>query len=153
MTATSDRWEFFIFVTQNHRYFRMKKNEKYTYRSEKRLEKHCRAKSLARRKVCFMHTSFYQFGRHERFTAVFFLVETFRSFLLRHFGHLSHSCVKTHHNSVFSLYFQSFWPKWLNFSRSFKKRFGLDRKKTGLQASISANHTHGATRLLRQWSL
>jgi len=45
-----------------------------------------------------------------------FFAETFRSFLaetfwsLKHFGHLSHSCVKTRHKSVFSLYFQTFWP-------------------------------------------
>jgi len=35
----------------------------------------------------------------------FFFVETFRSFWsLKHLGHLSHSCIKTHHKSVFSAY-------------------------------------------------
>ena len=52
----------------------------------------------------------------------FFFAEHFGHFLLRHFGHLkhfghlSHSCVKTHRNSVFSLYFQTFWLKWQFFS-------------------------------------
>jgi len=50
-----------------------------------------------------------------------FSTETFQSFLaetflsLKHFGHLSHSCHKTCHKSVFSLYFQTFWLKWLIF--------------------------------------
>ena len=44
---------------------------------------------------------------------------------MKHFGHLSRSCMKTRHNSVFSLCFQTFWPKSLNFLRSFQERFGL----------------------------
>jgi len=64
--------------------------------------------------------------------------ETFRSFLLRHFGHWNISVVcltvvlKLTKTVLFCLYFQMFWPKWLNFFRSFQKRFGLwpknDRK-------------------------
>jgi len=42
-------------------------------------------------------------------------------FSLKHFGHLS--------QVFFSLYFQTFWPKWFNFFRSFQKRFGLWPKK------------------------
>jgi len=39
---------------------------------------------------------------------LFFFAETFRSFLLKHFGHLSHSCIETHHITVFfSLNFQN----------------------------------------------
>jgi len=39
--------------------------------------------------------------------SLFLFVETFRSFLaetfssLKHFGHLSHNCIKTRHKSVF----------------------------------------------------
>jgi len=42
----------------------------------------------------------------------FFFAETFRSFLaetfwsLKHFGNLSHSCVKTRHKSVFTFSFK-----------------------------------------------
>jgi len=48
----------------------------------------------------------------------FFFTKTFWS--LKHFSHLSQSCSKTCHNSVFSLYFQTFWPKWLNFFQLFQ---------------------------------
>jgi len=58
-----------------------------------------------------------------------FFAETFRSFLLRHFGHLSHSCIETCHNSVFSLFLQTFWPKWLNFFGHFKNVLVYDWKK------------------------
>jgi len=64
-------------------------------------------------------------------TAFFFF------FLMKHFDHfccdslviktfrsLTHSCIKTHHNSVFCLYFRTFWPTLL-FFWSFRKRFGL----------------------------
>jgi len=60
---------------------------------------------------------------------------------LKHFGLLSHSCIKTHHRSVFSLYFETLWLKWLNLFRSFQKRFGLwpknNRKK---QHSSNGRH-------------
>ena len=46
-------------------------------------------------------------------------------FSSRHFGHLSHSCIKTPRNRAFSPYFQTFWPKWVNFFRSFQNHFGL----------------------------
>ena len=45
--------------------------------------------------------------RKDEVGSCFFFAETFRSFFakifwsLRHFGHLSHSCIKTHGNSVF----------------------------------------------------
>ena len=39
-----------------------------------------------------------------------FLVEIFWS--LKYFGHLSHSCIKTCHETVLSLYFQTFLLKW-----------------------------------------
>ena len=64
-----------------------------------------------------------------------FFAETFRSFFVEtfwsliHFGHLSHSCIKTHHNSVFSLYIQTLRPKWLNFFRPFQRRFSVWPKK------------------------
>jgi len=58
---------------------------------------------------------------------VFFFAKTFWS--LKHFGHLSRSCIKTRRNSVFRLYFQTFWPKWLNCFRSFQNHFGLWPKK------------------------
>jgi len=49
---------------------------------------------------------------------------------LKHVGHLSHSCIKTRHITVLvSLYFQTFWPKWFNFFRSFQNHFGLWPKK------------------------
>jgi len=60
-----------------------------------------------------------------------FFAETFRSFLLTHFGHWNISVIcltvvlKLTITVFFSLYFQTFWPKWLNFFRSFQKRFGL----------------------------
>jgi len=69
----------------------------------------------------------------------FLFVETFWS--LKYFGHLSQSCVKARQNSVFCLYFPTFWPKWLNFFRSFQKRFRLlpknSRKKQIQIADIS----------------
>ena len=67
-------------------------------------------------KVCLLHPAFFSL-KHSCL------------FLPRHFGHLSHSCIKTCHNSVFSLHFQTFWPKWLNFFWSFKKRLSLLTKK------------------------
>jgi len=46
-------------------------------------------------------------------------------FSLKHFGHLFHGCIKARRIKVFlSMYFQTFWPEWLNFFRSFRKRFG-----------------------------
>ena len=56
-----------------------------------------------------------------------FVAETFWS--LKDFGHLSHSCIKTRRNSVFSLYFQTFWPKWLIFFGHFKNISVCDRIK------------------------
>ena len=69
----------------------------------------------------------------------FFFAETFRSFFadtfwsLKHFGHLSHSCVKTCCNSVYNLYFQTSWAKWLG---HFKKILVYDWNKTQV-ASIT----------------
>ena len=60
-----------------------------------------------------------------------FFAETIRSFFaekfwsLKHFGHLSHSCIKTSCNRFFSSYFYTFWPNWLKFFRSFQDHFGL----------------------------
>jgi len=45
-----------------------------------------------------------------------FFAETFCS--LKHFSHLSHSCIKTRCNSVFTLHFQTFWSKWFNTLRA-----------------------------------
>jgi len=56
------------------------------------------------------------------FGGLFFFTVTFGHFLLGHFGHLSHSCIKTRRNS---LCFQTLWSKWLNFVRSFQIRFVL----------------------------
>jgi len=50
-------------------------------------------------------------------------------FSLKHFGHLSQSCIKTRRTVFIYLYFQTFWPKWLNFFQSFQKGFGLWPKK------------------------
>jgi len=66
---------------------------------------------------------------------------------LKHFDHLSHSCIKTHHNSVFSLYFQTFSPKWLNFFRSFQKRFSLWPKKTACRARLWSRYSNYRLRL------
>jgi len=68
--------------------------------------------------------------------SLFFFAETFRSFLLRHFGHwnISVICFTVLLKlaiSVFSLYFQTFSPKWLNFFRSLEKRYSLWPKKIG----------------------
>ena len=69
-----------------------------------------------------------------------FFAETFRPFLaetfwsLKHFDHLSNSGIESRHNSVFSLYFQTFWPKWLDFFRSFQKRFSLWPRKNSLNS-------------------
>jgi len=61
--------------------------------------------------------------------------ETFRSFLLRKFGHWNISVIcltvilKLASTVFFSLCFQTFWPKWLTFFRSFQNHFGLWPKK------------------------
>jgi len=47
----------------------------------------------------------------------------------------------------FSLYFQASWPKWLNFFRSFQKRFGLWPNKTTsrlVALSVASNATASA---------
>ena len=60
----------------------------------------------------------------------FFCAKTFRSILLRRFGHWNISAIcltvvlKLATTVFFSLYFQTFWQKW-QFFRSFQKRFGL----------------------------
>jgi len=63
---------------------------------------------------------------------LFFLsLKHFIRFLLRHFGHWNISVIclavvlKLAITVFFSLYLQTFWPKWLNFFQSFQKRFGL----------------------------
>jgi len=67
-----------------------------------------------------------------------FFAETFRSFLLRHFGHwnISVTCLtvvlKLAITVFFSLYFQKFGPKWFNFFRPFQKCFSLWPKKIAL---------------------
>jgi len=43
---------------------------------------------------------------------------------------VTHGCIKTHRSSVSSLFFQTFWPKWLKFFRSFQNHFGPRPKKT-----------------------
>ena len=69
----------------------------------------------------------------------FFFAETFRLFLLGHFGHWNISVIcftillKLTITVFFSLYFQRFWPKWLNFFPSFQKRFDLWPKKNRSQ--------------------
>jgi len=62
-------------------------------------------------------------------TLLSFFAETF--WLLRCFGHLSHSYVKTCHSSAhyISLYLQTFWLKWLNFFGNFKNISVYDWKK------------------------
>jgi len=47
----------------------------------------------------------------------------------RHFARLSHICIKLAVTVFVSQCFQPFWPKWLNFFRSFQKHFGLWPKK------------------------
>ena len=62
-------------------------------------------------------------------SVLFFSLKHFGHFFLGHLGHwnshLPRRCIKTHHNSVFSPYFETFWPKWLIFFRSFQKHFVL----------------------------
>jgi len=53
----------------------------------------------------------------------YFFAEIFRSFFLKHFGHLFHSLLKLCTTVFFTLYFQTFWLKWLNFFRPFQIRF------------------------------
>jgi len=71
---------------------------------------------------------------------LFFSLRHLGHFLQRHFGHWNVSVIfltvvsKIAVTVFISLYFQSFWPKWLIFFRSFQKRFGvwspIDRKKS-----------------------
>ena len=82
--------------------------------------------------------------------------------MLRHFCHwnISVICLTVVLNLAitvfFSLYFQTFWPKWLNFFRSFQKRFGLWPKKNSfLHASTvtrvdccERKHTRTASKAL-----
>jgi len=54
----------------------------------------------------------------------------------------------------FSLYFQRFWPKWLNFFLSFQKRFGIWLKKhpgaaiAGEKFGISGNLSNSGLRVI-----
>jgi len=58
--------------------------------------------------------------------------ETFWS--LRHFGHFSRTVLLKSAVTVhFNLYFQTLWPKWLNFFWSLQKHFGLWPKKNSFQ--------------------
>ena len=63
----------------------------------------------------------------------------FGHFLLRHFDHwnISVICLTVAVTLAvavfFSLYFQTFWPKWLNCFWSFQKHFGLWPKKNSFQ--------------------
>ena len=63
----------------------------------------------------------------------FFLLNHFSHSPLRYFGHLLHSCIKTRPKSVFSLYFQTFWPKWLTFFGHFKNLSVYDQKKAQVE--------------------
>jgi len=60
-----------------------------------------------------------------------FLLIQFGHLLVRYFGHWDISVIcltavsKLAVTVFFSLYFQTFWPKWLNFFRSFQNHFGL----------------------------
>jgi len=73
------------------------------------------------------------------------------SFSLRHFGHLSHSCIETRHCSISNLYFQTFWPKWLNFFRSIQKTFRSMTEKQQLWRKARTNVRHLQIGLL-YWS-
>ena len=61
---------------------------------------------------------------------------------MRHFGHWNISVIcltvvsKLAKKVFFSLYFQTFWPKWLNFFRSFQNVPGYDRIKTTLDINL-----------------
>ena len=57
-----------------------------------------------------------------------FVSQTF-THILRRFGHLSHSYIKTRRRSVDSLYFQTFWPTRLNSFWSFGNISVHNRKK------------------------
>jgi len=69
----------------------------------------------------------------------------FCRFLLRHFGHWKISVIcltvvlKLTITLFFSMYFLTFWPKWLNFFWSFQKRFSLwlknDKKNSSDETS------------------
>jgi len=79
----------------------------------KQTQKGEQSKSVGRQLLTFEQGSGRNCDLHIFLTPVFF-AEAFWSFfadtfwLLKHFGYLSHGCIKTHHNSVFSLYFQTF---------------------------------------------
>jgi len=75
---------------------------------------------------------------------VFFSLRHFGHFLLRYFGHWNISVIcltvvlKLAVTKFFNLCFQTFWPKWLNFFRSFQNHFGLWPKKTGCMWLITS---------------
>jgi len=78
-------------------------------------------------------------------TALFFLLRHFCDFLMWQFGHWNVSVIcptvvlKLAITAFFSLYFQTFWPKWLNFFQSFQNHFHLSLKKTQMQCGGSQN--------------
>jgi len=88
---------------------------------------------------------------------LFFFAETFRSFLLMHFGHWNISVIcftvvlKLAITVYFSLHFRTFWPKWLNFFRSFQNRFGLWPKKPRHTTPFCWNFQNSATPFRRPW--
>jgi len=57
----------------------------------------------------------------------------------KHFGHLSHSCIELAVKVFSSLYFQTFWPKLLNFFGHFKNISVYDQK---MNEKKSATETH-----------
>jgi len=61
--------------------------------------------------ICFVTNHSYFFflllKHFDHFCCDSLVIKTFRS--------LTHSCIKTHHNSVFCLYFRTFWPTLLFF--------------------------------------
>jgi len=84
----------------------------------------------------------------------FFFAKAFRSFLaerfwsLKHFGHLSHTCInlKLTTKVFFSLYVEAFWLKSLNFFSVISKAFQSMTKKSCLWSkftSFQANRNGG----------
>ena len=92
--------------------------------------------------------------------------ETFRSFLLSNFVYWNISVIcfivvlKLTVAVFISLYFQTFWLKWLNFFWSFQNRFGISPKKkigkTNLSAIVYLTHGWSTTKvyhseILKSW--
>ena len=82
--------------------------------------------------------------RIDAYICLFFFTETFRSFFaetfwsLKHFGHLSHGCIKTLRNNVLAYIFRH--SDWNDFFSVISKSFHTNSPKTFELWSWAANH-------------